>query len=130
MKKRNLLFVFISVAFVIASCQPSIDSSGDPDQGAQMFNSSQIGDAPGCATCHSIVPGEIIVGPSLAGVASKDSNQLDYSTAEEYVLQSILEPNAYIVEGFSPNIMYQDFSSALTEKELQDLTAYLMTLSQ
>lgn len=95
-----------------------------------MFNSAQIGDAPGCATCHSIVPGEIIVGPSLSGVASKDSNQLDYLTAEEYVLQSILEPNAYIVEGFSPNVMYQDFSSTLTEKELQDLTAYLMTLSQ
>lgn len=130
MKKWNLLLIFISVTLIVASCQSPTDKMGDPDLGAEMFNSAQIGDAPGCATCHSVVPGEIIVGPSLAGVASKDSNQLDYSTAEEYVLQSILEPNAYIAEGFSPNVMYQDFSSTLTEKELQDLTAYLMTLSQ
>jgi hypothetical protein len=52
-----------------------------------------------------IESGEVIVGPSLANVASRASEHKPGLSAEEYIRESILDPNAYIVEGFSDGMM-------------------------
>jgi hypothetical protein len=49
-------------------------------------------------------------------------------TAEEYSRQSILEPNAHVVEGFVPGTMPQDWGDGLTAEQIDQLVAYLMTL--
>ncbi len=130
MKKWRLTIVFLSISLLISACLGSTEVTGKPDQGASLFYASQIGDAPGCATCHSITPGEIIVGPSLADIASRASSPIPGLATEEYIRQSILEPNAYIAEGFSPNVMYAKFSETLTQEQVQDLIAYLMALPE
>jgi len=49
-------------------------------------------------------------------------------TAEEYLKESIITPNAHVTEGFTAGVMYQNYGKDLTEQEINDLVAYLLTL--
>jgi len=44
---------------------------------------------------------------------------------EEYIRESIVDPNAYVVKGFRPAIMPQDYAKRLSRPELDALVAYL-----
>ena len=39
--------------------------------------------------------------------------------------QSIVDPNAEVASGFAPNVMPQDYEQNLTQKQLDDLVAFL-----
>ena len=49
-------------------------------------------------------------------------------SAEDYLRQSIVEPNAHITEGYTEGVMYQNFGEELTNSQINDLVAFLMTL--
>ncbi len=51
-------------------------------------------------------------------------------TAAEYIHQSIVDPNAYVVEGFAEGLMYQNYAQDLTEQEINDLVAFTLTLKK
>jgi nitric oxide reductase subunit C len=127
------LALLIFAGVLLAGC----GAGGDPEAGERLYTSLTIGraDAPGCITCHSLEPGEIKVGPSHSGVARRAAEVIQQSnytgsatTAEGYVRESILEPDAYVEAGFAPGVMYQAYSQTLTEGELADLVAFLLTL--
>lgn len=80
-----------------------------------------------CASCHATSPDTIIVGPSLAGVAQSAENKVSGLDARSYIETSILEPDAYINEGFN-DLMPRTFGKTLTGEELDSLVAYLLTL--
>ena len=101
---------------------------GDPQMGKALFDQTTIREAPACSTCHSVTPDQVIVGPSLAGIAVRAGERLSGVSPEDYLRQSITNPNEYIVDGFSPGVMYPDFRKALTEDEINNLIAYLLTL--
>ena len=48
-------------------------------------------------------------------------------SAEQYLTQSILEPNAHVVEGFPQGVM-PSYKGVLSDAELKDVVAYLLTL--
>ncbi len=100
---------------------------GDPARGEALFNQDTIGSAPGCKTCHSLEPGQVIVGPSLAGMAD-DALEDAPSDPEGFLRETIVDPNAEIAGGFQPDIMYQNYGKELTEQQINDLVAFLMTL--
>ncbi len=103
---------------------------GDAENGATLFSQATIGanNAPGCITCHSLEPDVVIVGPSQAGLATRAASRVAGLSAEEYIRQSIVEPNAHIVEGFTEGVMYQFYATDLTEQQIDDLVAYTLTL--
>lgn len=101
---------------------------GDAANGETLFNSPTIGNAPGCITCHSLEPGVVIVGPSQAGLATRAATRVSGQTAEEYIRNSILNPNDYVVEGFSPGVMFQDYKTDLTPQQIDDIVAFALTL--
>jgi len=82
----------------------------------------------GCHICHSLQPDVVIVGPSLAGIATRAAGRIPGMSAEEYIRQSILQPNAYVVPGFPSGVMPPDFSEILTPEQIDDLVAFLLTL--
>ncbi len=135
MAKRFALLVtaiiFFSALLVACGGGKSNDStSGDPDRGEALYHQTTIGPnaAPGCVTCHSLEPGKTLVGPSHAGIATKAASVVPDMSAEEYLKQSIITPDAHVTEGFTAGVMYQNYSKDLTEQEINDLVAYLMTL--
>jgi cytochrome c2 len=115
---------------LISACsgQARAGAIGDPEAGKALFNQTTIKEAPACSTCHSTEPELVVVGPSLAGIASRADERKPDMSAEEYLLESILEPNAYVVDGFPEGVMYQKFEENLTEEQINDLIAYLLTL--
>lgn len=95
---------------------------------AQAHGKQLFGGLPGnCATCHSLEANVTIVGPSLNGVASRAGSRVAGLDARQYFEQSILHPDAYLVEGFG-NLMPKDLGKKLTTPELNDLIEFLLTL--
>ncbi len=98
------------------------------DAGRSLYFETTLGVNAGCRVCHSLKPGEVIVGPSFDGVATAARTRVPGLTAEEYLHQSIVDPNAYIVDGFEPDVMLQNFEDLLTAEEIDNLVAFLLTL--
>jgi cytochrome c2 len=82
-----------------------------------------------CFTCHDTTNGIKIVGPSLKGVASRAVSREPGKSADVYLHESIMTPNAYLVEGFPQGIMPQNFAQILSKDQIDDLVAYLKTLN-
>jgi len=91
----------------------------------------------GCPACHIAAP----VGPAWMPTADQPGigeragqriSQDDYTgaatTAEQYLFESVVQTNAYIVEGFAENVMPTTYSTALTDQDMADLIAYLLTI--
>ena len=83
----------------------------------------------GCTSCHrnaasapdtvgtwTRVLTERLLEPQFAG----------YS-AERYVVESIVQPAAYVVDGYSSGVMPANFGSEMTDQQLADIVAYLQT---
>mgnify|MGYP001271608638 CR=1 FL=1 len=96
------------------------EAAGDPAAGADVYV------ALGCGGCHATEGETVMVGPSLAGLADRAGEMVEGLSAHAYVEQSIVEPDAHVVDGFNPGIMpaYTDVS----ESDLANLVAYLLSL--
>jgi cytochrome c2 len=127
-KKHALFFVVISLVLYACAGQASASSLGNPEDGKILFNQTRIGEAPACGTCHSVEADKVIVGPSLAGVGTRAAERIPGKSATEYLRESIINPNSYIVNGFSAGVMYQRFKDTLTDEQIYNLIAYLLTL--
>ena len=103
--------------------------SQSAEEGRKIFVASSIGASAGCQICHSIESDRVLVGPSLYGIADDAGERVPGLDAETYIRQSILDPDAYIVEGFPPGQMLTDFGTRLSEDEIENLVAYLLTLT-
>jgi ferredoxin/cytochrome c2 len=102
----------------------------DPVHGEKIYYETAAGVNAGCRICHSLEKGETIIGPSFYGIADRAANRVPGLTAEEYLRQSIIQPNAYIVPGFPEGQMIQNFGQILTEEEIEDIIAFLMTMKE
>lgn len=81
-----------------------------------------------CQACHSL-DGRDGVGPSFAGLYGSERNFTDGTSAiadEDYLIESILEPEVLIVEGYD-NVMVP--YTHLNESELQSLVEFIRSLS-
>ena len=90
-------------------------------QGSQVFERT-------CSTCHSAAPDMIVVGPSLAGIATRGGTRIDGMDAEAYIRDSIMNPSAYTVDGFREGLMPEAVFESLSPEEFEAVVHYLMTL--
>lgn len=142
-RKRFLLIVLAIVTlFALAACGGGdVDTDAEAPAGAsasngeELYRMTTIGDAaaPGCITCHNLEPTDdplqpSPVGPSHYGVADRAATYIEGMGAAEYLRESIVEPNAHIVEGFTQGVMYQNYATDLTDQQIDDLVAFLLTL--
>ena len=131
-----VLVLGINFLLIISACggksgDATLAESRDPvERGRTLYESSTIGPnkAPGCKTCHSLEADRKIVGPSMAGIAiMAQSNPLG-SSAEEFLRQSIVNPDEYVLEGFPAGVMYKRYEQDLSPQQVEDLVAFLMSL--
>ena len=81
----------------------------------------------GCLACHS-TDGSKVVGPSfknLFGRTEKISGGADIVVDEAYIIKSIKDPNADIVEGFQSGLMPK---VVVTDEEIDTIIEYIKTL--
>jgi hypothetical protein len=96
--------------------------------GKELFEGARLGASLGCDVCHSVRPGVNKVGPSLAGIGDAAADRVPGLSAEEYLRQSILDPDAYIVDGYSSGQMLPVYGERLDDREIEALVAYLLSL--
>jgi cytochrome c oxidase subunit 2 len=83
----------------------------------------------GCNACHTL-DGTPKVGPSWKGAYGEQVKLADGSTVtvdDAYIIESIRNPGAKIVEGYQ-NIMPAGIGSTLTDQQIQDLIALIKSL--
>lgn len=54
---------------IIAACGIGMTASADPPNGEQLFKRQ-------CAVCHSVQPGQVLMGPSLAGLIDRPAGSV------------------------------------------------------
>ena len=119
------------------SAQPALAAGrGDASRGATLFATRP------CASCHDVTrpwPGGEIC-PNLGNIATEAARIVrsrqyrgKARTAAQYIRESIVDPNAYIVPGPSyrqpdgQSVMPKTFAQTLSPAQLDDLVAFLLT---
>lgn len=106
--------------------------SGD-DQGAlasaglaQAATGKQSFTAAGCAGCHTFSPAGSngTIGPNLDQLAAAAGKREPGKSAADYIRESLLQPDAYLVKGFG-NAM-PSFDGRLTDQQIKALIDYLL----
>jgi mono/diheme cytochrome c family protein len=121
MKYQILLFVLVAMILTACSTTPATPTLDAVQQAGQaVFNLR-------CAQCHALTPDTVVIGPSLAGIATRAATRVEGYDAESYIEHSILFPRDYLVDGFV-DTMPTNFGKELTSEELTGVVAYLMTL--
>ena len=120
------VYSFVLASILLAACssmsavQPTPTLDAIQQQGRAVYNLR-------CAQCHALEPNTVVIGPSLAGVATRAASRVPGYDAETYIEHSILFPREYIVEGFGET-MPTNFGKELTSDELNAVISFLMTL--
>jgi mono/diheme cytochrome c family protein len=120
--------VFIAFIFLFSLIITACGGGEEATNGEELFAQSVIGSQAGCRTCHSLEPGVTLVGPSMAGIGGLAETRVPDMSADEYLRQSILEPDAYVVEGFPAGTMPKVWGDVLTEEQVDQLVDYLLQL--
>ncbi len=130
----RVLIPLLAVPLALAACGSPApaenQTQGDAARGEALFAQTTLGSngAPGCVTCHSLEAGVMLVGPSLADVGLRAETAVSGQSASEYLHTSIVDPNAHVADGFVAGVMYQNYGQDLSEQEIADLVAYMLTL--
>ena len=150
------MIAFLDVG--LAHRQPELAAAADPGHGglaaghrpghappgAASADPVALGEAlfsrspPACFSCHSLQEGVVLVGPSMAGLATRAGDLVAESglqgtgpDAEEYIRESIVSPHAYLVPGqtFSAGgqSIMPPYETILKPEEIDQLVAYLAT---
>lgn len=83
-----------------------------------------------CASCHNVDNPAVKVGPSLQhkfGSVEHVDGGAEVQVDENYLRESIMQPNAKITKGFPQNVM-PVFQGQISESELNALIAYIKSL--
>lgn len=83
----------------------------------------------GCVACHS-TDGSPLVGPTWKGLYGEEVTLADGSTViadEAYLRESILDPQAKIVQGFE-NVIMPPIGASMTPEQVDDVIAFIKSL--
>jgi mono/diheme cytochrome c family protein len=100
-------------------------------------NGEALATSLGCVACHVTTP----TGPAwppdgdqpgIGERATARIAQTDYSgnaaSAEQYLFESIALTNVYIVPGYAEGLMPNNYADTLTDQDMADLIAYLLSV--
>jgi cytochrome c oxidase subunit 2 len=92
-------------------------AGGDQNSGEAIFKSA------GCGACHTFTPAgtNAQVGPSLDAIKPEGGKPL-----EEFIRESIVDPNAVVTAGYQPDVMPNTFGKTLSDEQLNALVQYLV----
>lgn len=130
--------------------EPSATPQPDPARGDQLFHNVIAEGVPTCVSCHLVEPATdeqlvAVQGPSMAahgdepGIAIRAQTRVPGQTPAEYLRNSILHPNDFLVPNSTipgkgmyaiagTSVMYQLYADVLTPDQVNDLVAYLLTI--
>ncbi len=107
--------------WIVASASLFPVSRIDLDRGQKLF-------ATRCSSCHSVSPGQgASMGPDLSSIGKHAGEIVVGMSAEDYLAQSILKPNAFRRPG-EQGVMPADIAVGLDRHDVASLVGFLTTL--
>jgi cytochrome c oxidase subunit 2 len=99
-------------------------AGGSGGAGAQELGKTTFASA-GCGGCHAFAPAgtDAEIGPSLDNLAA-DAEKAG-KPLPDYIRESIVQPEAYVVPGYRAGVMPTTFGKTLKPEELDALVTYL-----
>ncbi|HLU10269.1 MAG TPA: cytochrome c [Oceanobacillus sp.] len=94
-------------------------ANADPARGEALLTTYS------CVACHR-TGAENGVAPSFVGIAERAAEERPPLSAAAYIYQSIIDPAAYLVEGYAASMPY-NFGERISDEELGDIIGYLLT---
>ncbi|HET6616637.1 MAG TPA: c-type cytochrome [Gemmatimonadota bacterium] len=127
----------IALYTLLANAIPQVESevpeelsfTGDvsPEQlieaGEELYNG-----AGGCTACHGLgtrAPNLLTDQGGLGAIGARCGQRVDGEDCKAYLHQSMVDPNAHVVEGFQP--IMPDMSRTLSEAQIWSLIAFLQS---
>ncbi|HRA00408.1 MAG TPA: c-type cytochrome [Thermoflexales bacterium] len=135
MRGISFFAAFLVLLMALAACgKPAL--VGNAENGKKIYYGDVVlqgsrGELFACIRCHPVNPGEkpnYPVGVNMAHIALRAGVTVKDKTAEEYLRESILNPDAFLAGNFQDGLMSREYAKALTPQQVEDLVAYLMTL--
>ena len=124
--EMKLKLVLIGATLLLAACA---GNKPDPAKGEEIFTTKYEA-IPGlplaCSACHSLGdmrPGD---GPTVNRILEDAALGVDDMSPEEFLRQSIVNPSAYVPDGFFDNLMPKTYEELLTAEEIEHLVAYML----
>ena len=95
-------------------------ASGNPDNGKTIFTGSA-----GCGGCHTLAAAgtTATVGPDLDNLSA--SAQKAGQPLDEFIKTSIVDPSAFVAEGYPDGVMPTNFEQTLSASDIDDLVAFI-----
>jgi len=121
------VFRILAVMAMLSLAACSADQKGDSNAGEKLYNTF-LNTKPRshtCANCHSL-DGTERYAPTFKGLSERAAERIEGMTAEEYLRQSIVDPEALVVGEFLLP-MPLDYADLLTEEQISDLIAFILT---
>ncbi|MDX2075319.1 MAG: cytochrome c [bacterium] len=113
-----------------------IQEFGNPVKGEEIFNTTyEVNTMSGlaewkCATCHLVDSDVAGVGPGLYSLSDRAGGRIPGYPAEVYVYHSIMTPAQYIVSGYPEGLMPIGYSEVLSQQDIYDVAAYILSLNK
>jgi len=108
---------FAGAAATSATAEPAGDVPATPAAMLEAFD---------CLGCHSLVAGEVLVGPPFEAALLKAAATARGVDAEGYVMQAIVDPRAVESPDFPAETMPDDYGERLNAAQLYAITRYLV----
>lgn len=144
MTPRTRIFVAISgllLLFALTGCRASFveltqtavkanpptpvrtpDPAFAAERGQRIFISAQ------CASCHTVTGNPRSIGPDLKGIAAQVAAAHPDVDVAAFLRESIVDVMAFVPDGYSGDLMPRNYATLLTQDEIGDLVAYMLTL--
>jgi mono/diheme cytochrome c family protein len=117
----RLALACIAFALALGSCAPEPPATEPIARGRQVYR------ALGCGSCHEPNLFGQRIGPPLDHIGSVAATRRPPLTAEDYLRESIVDPGAYLVPGYTDS-MPRGLARSLSPEDLDALVAYLASL--
>lgn len=110
-----------SPAPIVPELEVAAELTDQQKAGAQLWTGKGA-----CVGCHVIGGVGGATGPAQSQMGAVAETRVPGQSAEEYIRQSILQPQAYLVPGFAP--VMPSYQGILTDEEVNAIVSYLLTL--
>jgi cytochrome c oxidase subunit II len=106
----------------LAKAPPPSQSGGGTTDAAATFSSA------GCSGCHAFQPANATgtIGPDLDNLTADAAKYGKGETPDQYVRESIVDPDKVVVSGYPPGVMPKTFGSSLSSAQIDALVSYLL----
>jgi cytochrome c oxidase subunit II len=110
--------------------KPAVAAGQDPSKLSPAERGKLQYQNKACVSCHSL-DGTQVIGPTFKGLYGRSGTFDDgtaYTADDAYIKESILQPNAHVVNGFPKPSPMPPYEGQFSDADIADMIEFLKTV--